>query len=105
MILLDITFRTTAGQRDAFLKLMDRMVAQSRSETGCLIYRLTASIEDPLTFHLLERWADEPSYLAHRTGPALTRLCDPLAQCSTVVAYERLSAIATPYAPPDADQS
>ncbi len=101
MILLDIGFRTDVDKRAEFLAIMEEMVARSRAEAGCLTYRLTAAIDDPLSFHLLELWKDEPSYLAHRDGPTLTRLRAPLAQCSAVFRYERSRGAMTPYTPPE----
>lgn len=101
MILLDIGFRTTAGERATFLAIMEEMVVGSHAEAGCLTYRLTVAIDDPLTFHLLELWKDEPSYLAHRDGPTLTRLRAPLAQCSAVFRYERSIGAMTAYTTPE----
>jgi quinol monooxygenase YgiN len=99
MILLDVAFATTADRRDAFLALMRSTVAASQVEAGCLTYRLTADINDPLIFHLIELWADEAAFEAHKAGDPFRRFREGLLQCGTVLSSVRRAGPLAPYEP------
>lgn len=65
MILIDVTLSTRNETRNDFLALLESTMRSSQAETGCLIYRFTSDLADPLKFYLLELWQDEAAILGH----------------------------------------
>jgi quinol monooxygenase YgiN len=65
MILIDVTLNTRTETRAEFLALLESTMRNSQAEAGCLIYRFTADLNDPLKFYLLELWQDEAAILGH----------------------------------------
>lgn len=53
----------------AIARLAVPFVAEVRREEGCLAYDLSWDVAEPGRLHLLEHWADETAYLAHREQP------------------------------------
>ncbi|MEI9984732.1 MAG: putative quinol monooxygenase [Aliidongia sp.] len=70
MILFDVILRANSEQREGLVQLLRKTMAASRAEPGCLIYRFTGDLDDPLRFHLIELWATEADLMAHAAGPA-----------------------------------
>ena len=68
MILFDVTIEASEGQREALRALLQRTMAASAAEAGCLIYRFTADLDTPDRFHLVELWQDEAALQAHAAG-------------------------------------
>lgn len=50
-------------------KLAGPFVAEVHKEEGCLAYELSWDVANPGRLLLLEHWADEASYEAHRAQP------------------------------------
>jgi quinol monooxygenase YgiN len=66
---------------------------RSRREPGCVSYEVCHSQTDPKFFMLIERWADEAAWQAHRAGesvqtiylPQVIPLVDRVPHISTIV--------------------
>ena len=97
MILIDVALTTNEAHRTAFLDLLRDTVTGSLEEEGCVTYRATVALDDPLRFHLLELWEDEPAYLAHSKGPILARFLRQLPNCGNVLSIERRQGALAPY--------
>lgn len=54
---------------DAVSRIAGEFVAAVQAEAGCLAYELSWDVARPQHLHLLEHWADEEAYAAHRQQP------------------------------------
>ncbi|WP_404476567.1 putative quinol monooxygenase [Novosphingobium sp. BL-52-GroH] len=99
MILIEVVLATGEAERAAFVGLLRDTVAGSLAEEGCLAYRATGSLDDPLVFHLLEIWESEQAYLAHRQGETFARFLERLPQTGRVIAIERRAGTMEAYHP------
>ena len=54
-----------AGAREA----MERMVAASRAEKGCIAYSYAQDVLDPETIHVIEKWRDRGAVAFHFATP------------------------------------
>jgi quinol monooxygenase YgiN len=86
VILIEFSLATTAENRARCVAALTKQMQVSRVEPGCVTYRFTADLEDPLVFHLLELWQDEEVLAAHMKTPAfaafvpeMLALCQPRA--------------------------
>ncbi len=69
MIILGGTVRFHPEDRQAALAAIQRMMAASRAEEGCLAYTFSADLSDPNTLHLFEVWASAEALEAHGQTP------------------------------------
>jgi len=67
MILLVVNFEVKDGKKDAFLALMNPLVAGSQAEEGNIEYDLYADTEHPNGFVLIEKWKDQAALDFHGT--------------------------------------
>jgi len=65
VILIEFSLATTEDQRAACVAALTKQMQISRVEAGCLTYRFTADLEDPLVFHLMELWQDQAALAEH----------------------------------------
>ena len=68
-----------SGENGAARRFADRVrsegvLAEVRSEVGCERYEYYTSLEDPEKVLLVERWADIPSFEAHKADGSLERI-------------------------------
>jgi quinol monooxygenase YgiN len=59
------------GKRDEAIAALGRLVEAAESEPGTLQYVLYADTTDPATIWLAELYADEASFEAHMSSPAM----------------------------------
>lgn len=97
MILIDVALKTTEEQRSALATLLRDTVAGSTAEAGCLTYRATVALDDPLQFHLVELWESEVAYDAHRQGAPLAHFLEALPNCGRILSIERRVGPLAPY--------
>lgn len=97
MILIDVALTTSEAHRTAFLNLLRDTVTGSLEEEGCVTYRATIALDDPLRFHLLELWENELAYLAHSKGAVLARFLQQLPDCGRILSIERREGAIAPY--------
>ena len=50
---------------------MERMLAASRAEDGCIAYSYAIDVEDPGLIRVFEAWRDQPALEAHFKTPHL----------------------------------
>lgn len=90
MIIVLGQFEMAAGHRPAFMRAAAGLIRVCRPAPGCLEYAFLADPADPHRVVLVERWATEDAFEAHRASGGTTgRLRDfahPVA--SRTVRYE-----------------
>lgn len=53
------------GEEERVLESIRKLVAPSRAEPGCLLYRPARDPQDPRVFVIYEEYVDEAAYRAH----------------------------------------
>ena len=69
MIVIYGSIRVRAEDLEEISKLAAAFVAEVHKEAGCLAYELSWDVADPQRLRLVEHWADEATYEAHRVQP------------------------------------
>ena len=64
-VVLAVTWVARDGESDAVAELLRQLLPLSRAEPGCLQYDAHRDPEDPKTFFLFERYADQEAFDAH----------------------------------------
>lgn len=98
-----------SGENGAARRFADRVrsegvLAEVRSEIGCERYEYYISSEGPERVLLVERWADIPSFEAHKAGGPLERIhriqegpgCPPSSRGSSADSRPVLSGVSGP---------
>lgn len=85
MILFDVQLATTEAGLPAFRALLADTMAASQAEPGCLLYRFTADLDDPLRFYLCELWESEEALMAHAVGAPFRHFLATLPGCGSVL--------------------
>ncbi len=57
------------SNRDAAIEAARKVMAATREEPGCLEYTISADVDDPGRFVILERWASPEALEAHFATP------------------------------------
>ena len=65
MIVVAGTVRVKAEKRETAVRAALAMAEATRAEPGCLTYRFSADLADPMTFSIFEEWADEEALARH----------------------------------------
>jgi quinol monooxygenase YgiN len=72
------------GQRDALLNILQSLIKPSKSEPGCLSYRLHHNIENPNMFTFIDKFKDQEAFDYHcetaHVKEAFDILIPPLAE-------------------------
>jgi len=66
--------RAKPGQQDRLRMELQRLVAPTRAEAGCIAYDLHQSLTDPALFLFYEIWKSQSDLDAHFETPHLTAL-------------------------------
>jgi len=69
MIVIVGTVRVPAGSLDRLRPAMEKMLAASRSESGCIRYAYALDVLDEELVHIIEAWTGRESLQAHFTTP------------------------------------
>ena len=64
-VVLAVTWVAREGESGAVAELLRRMAPLSRAEPGCLQYEVHRDRDEPNTFFLFERYADQEAFDAH----------------------------------------
>ena len=67
-------FRAKAGQESRLRQELQRLLAPTRAEAGCINYDLHQSQSDPALFVFYENWASQAALDAHSQTPHLQAL-------------------------------
>ena len=73
MILVAGAFRLPPGRREPAKAAMERMIAASRAETGCIIYAYAEDVLEPGLFRVSELWDSRDALTAHFASPHMDR--------------------------------
>ncbi len=65
MLLIAGTFTIAAERRDDFIAAAVEVARVTRGEDGCVFYAFTASLDDPTTMHVVEKWTSQEALTAH----------------------------------------
>ena len=65
MIIVIAEVHTTQEAADSFVNVLARTAAASRSDAGCIDYRFSRDVEDPLRFVSVESWEAKADLDAH----------------------------------------
>jgi quinol monooxygenase YgiN len=80
------------GNEDAVLALLPRLAEASRAEPGNLGFEIYRSVDDELSVVLLERYASQEAFAAHRASTHFRELVleriAPLLESRVVELYE-----------------
>jgi len=69
MIMVLGTVQLAPDKLDGARGAMERMVAASRAEAGCIAYSYAQDILDPRTIHVIEKWRDRVALEEHFATP------------------------------------
>jgi quinol monooxygenase YgiN len=73
MLIIMGTVRIDPERLSAALPAMERMVAASNAEDGCLLYAYSQDLVDPGLIRISERWTDRAALKAHFTSPHMAQ--------------------------------
>lgn len=73
MIIVVGTFRIPVANRAAARTAMERMIALSRAEAGCLAYAYAEDLVEPGLYRVNEAWTDRAVLAAHFASPHMAR--------------------------------
>jgi len=65
MILILGTVKLAPERLEGAREAMERMVAASRAEEGCIAYSYAQDVLDPGTIHVIEKWRDRDAVTFH----------------------------------------
>jgi quinol monooxygenase YgiN len=71
MIILAGSFRLRADAVSSARPHLERMVAESRAEDGCLAYTYAFDLGEPSLVGVFEMWRDRAAHQAHNASPHL----------------------------------
>ncbi|NQX95401.1 MAG: antibiotic biosynthesis monooxygenase [Erythrobacter sp.] len=71
MILITGTFRIPSGALARARPAMERMIAASRAEAGCLEYSYAPDLNDETLIRVTERWTSRGAFEDHVASPHL----------------------------------
>ena len=90
MVLIEVALPDMAAQRESMVTRLTQSMDGARAEAGCLTYRFSVDLGNPLAFQLPKPWQDEAALVAHLQGqhftefvarpPALGRLTSSIAR-------------------------
>ena len=66
-------FRAKEGHEQDLIQVLNRLVAPTRQEPGCVQYDLVQGAEDPRDICIIEHWVDEASLQQHMSAEVLMR--------------------------------
>ena len=66
-------FRAKEGHEQDLLQVLNRLVAPTQLEPGCVQYDLVQGADDPRDICIIEHWVDEASLQQHISTESLKR--------------------------------
>jgi quinol monooxygenase YgiN len=73
MIVVVGRVRTDADRREELIRVGQAVAAASRTEPGCITYRIYEDIEVPNDFVFVEEWEDDEALQRHFATPHIAR--------------------------------
>lgn len=65
MIVINVFFHIKPEQKSAYLKAMDELVNESKTEKGAIFYNLFADPKDDTKYIIVENWENQEAIAAH----------------------------------------
>ena len=69
-------WRAKEGKADRLAEVIEELLEPSRAEPGNVAYAVRRLAGTPTRYAVLERWADDEAFAAHRQAPHIRRLLD-----------------------------
>jgi quinol monooxygenase YgiN len=66
------SLKAKSGKEEALFAALSVLIAPTRAETGCILYEMHRSHENPGWFMFNELWETRPLWDAHMAAPHLT---------------------------------
>ena len=101
MIFIELVLEASAEGRDELVELARRTTAATQREDGCVLYRFSTDVEQPLRFVLTELWDDEEALKAHFKGAPFKNFFAELPSGTRFVGNRAWEGPLAPYSPPD----
>ena len=73
-VVLAVTWVARDGESETVAGLLRQLMSLSRAEPGCLQYDAHRNTDDPNTFFLFERYADQAAFDEHAASPHFQEL-------------------------------
>ena len=73
MILVAGSFRLPPGRREEAHAAMERAIAASRAEAGCILYAYAEDLLEPGLFRVSELWDSREALAAHFASPHMAQ--------------------------------
>jgi (4S)-4-hydroxy-5-phosphonooxypentane-2,3-dione isomerase len=70
MFVVAAQYYAKEGKADEIAAILETMIPISRSESGCALYTVNRSVDDPRKFLLYEQYHDRAGYEAHMATDA-----------------------------------
>ncbi len=70
MFVVSAQYYAKEGKADEIAEILQTMIPISRSESGCALYTVNRSVDDPRKFLLYEQYRDKSGYEAHMATAA-----------------------------------
>jgi len=84
MLLIAGTFRIQLEDRETAIAALQKMMAETAKEDGCVSYTFSADLSDPTLFHLFEEWESDEHLQAHFVAPHMAEFQQKLAEIGPV---------------------
>ena len=69
MVVLAVTWMAKTGRESDVAAIFEKLSAESRKETGCIMYQVHKHKTDPRRFFIYEQYTDDAGLEAHRAAP------------------------------------
>ncbi len=69
MVVLAVTWMAKIGRESEVTAIFEKLTAESRKESGCVMYQAHKHKTDPRRFFIYEQYQDDAALEAHRTAP------------------------------------
>lgn len=83
------------GQRDTLLSILTGLIKPSRSEPGCLSYKLHINSENPNMFTFIDKFKDQAAFDYHCESPhvkeAFDNLIPPLVESMNITIHHEMT--------------
>jgi quinol monooxygenase YgiN len=105
MILIELIFDAAPNEREEFVALARRTMAETHGEKGCILYQFTIDLDLPNRFILTELWENEEDLQAHFAGQTFKTFWAELPSGGSFVSSTAWQGPLVSYTPPGGMQS
>jgi (4S)-4-hydroxy-5-phosphonooxypentane-2,3-dione isomerase len=69
MVVLAVTWMAKTGREEEVAAIFSKLTAESRGESGCIMYQVHRHKTEPRRFFIYEQYKDDAALEAHRAAP------------------------------------